>query len=181
MKPLPPAYAWLDRVDDAPRLIREARALYGTLETPGVASNPTIMAWAKEVGLAKAYSDDSVPWCGLFAALVAHRAGWPPVEAPLWARNWSKFGRAVTPKEASLGDVLVFQRPGGGGHVGFYVGHDAGYYHVLGGNQSDAVTITRIAKSRCIAVRRPKWRVAQPAGVKPYPLAASGAVSSNEA
>lgn len=181
MKPLPPAYAWLDRVDGAPRIITEARKLFGTVETPGKASTAEIMAWAKECGLKTVYSDDEVPWCGLFAAVVAKRAGWDPVESPLWARNWAKFGRAVTPKEASLGDVLVFQRPGGGGHVGFYVGHDAGYYHVLGGNQGDAVTITRIAKNRCIGIRRPKWRVSQPVGVKPYPLAASGAVSTNEA
>lgn len=180
MKALPPAYAWVDAVRGAPKTILEARALYGTLEAPGAGDNPIIMGWAKEVGLRSAYSHDSVPWCGLFAAVVAQRAGWEPVKDPLWARNWANFGRAVTPKDAGLGDVLVFVRDGGG-HVGFYVGHDAGYYHVLGGNQSDAVTITRIAKGRCIAVRRPRWKVSQPEGVKPCPLAASGAVSKNEA
>lgn len=180
MKALSPAYAWLDAVRGAPKTITEARALYGTLEAPGKADNPVIIGWAKEVGLAKTFSADSIPWCGLFAAIVVKRAGWEPVKDPLWARNWAKFGREVLQKDAALGDVLVFVRDGGG-HVGFYVGHDAGYFHVLGGNQSDAVTITRIAKTRCIAVRRPIWRVAQPEGVKARLLAATGAVSTNEA
>ena len=112
--------------------------------------------------------------------MVVKRAGWDVVAGPLWARNWANFGRKVEDGQAALGDVLVFSRDGGG-HVGFYVGEDAGYFHVLGGNQSDQVNITRIAKSRCIAVRRPKWRTAQPAGVVKVQLQASGAVSTNEA
>lgn len=177
MTALPSAYAWIDTIG-APQTIVQARLLYGTKETPGSKTNPQLIAWAGEVGLSKVYSDDAVPWCGLFAAVVAKRAGWEPVKDPLWARNWASFGVGV--EQAGLGDILVFVRDGGG-HVGFYVGEDAGYYHVLGGNQSDAVTITRIAKSRCIAKRRPKWKISQPASVKPYRLSAAGAVSSNEA
>lgn len=181
MKPLPPAYAWLDQVDGLPRLIVEARALYGVTETPGAPSTAEIMAWAKEVGLDRTYPNDGVAWCGLFMAVVVKRAGWDVVAGPLWARNWANFGRAVDPRHAALGDVLVFSREGGGGHVGEYVGEDEACFHVLGGNQSDKVCFTRILKSRCIAVRRPKWKVAQPAGVKKVQLAANGAVSKNEA
>jgi len=180
MKPLPAAYAWLDAVEGAPRLITEARALFGVTETPGPASTPQIMAWAKEVGLERTYPNDGTAWCGLFAAVVAKRAGWDVVAGPLWARNWANFGRKVERTDAALGDVLVFSRDTGG-HVGFYVGEDAGYFHVLGGNQSDQVSFARIAKTRCLAVRRPKWRVSQPTGVRKFHLAASGAVSTNEA
>ena len=102
----------------------------------------------------------------------------PIVEGPLWARNWAKFGKAAD--KAQLGDVLVFRRGQGSGHVGLYVGEDYGAYHVLGGNQSDGVTITRIAKDRCIAVRRPAYRKA-PATAKPVQLAATGTLSTNEA
>ena len=77
------------------------------------------------------------------------------------------------------GDVLVFKRKGGG-HVGLYVGHDASAFHVLGGNQSDRVSITRLSRNRLVAVRRPAYR-AQPANVRPIPLAASGSLSVNEA
>jgi hypothetical protein len=42
------------------------------------------------------------------------------------------------------------------------------------------VTITRIARDRCVAVRRPIYKAA-PATAKPVHLAASGALSANEA
>jgi len=111
-------------------------------------------------------------------AVVAKRAAKPVVDGPLWARNWSTFGNAAD--KAQLGDVLVFRRAESSGHVGLYVGEDYGAYHVLGGNQSDGVTITRIARDRGIAVRRPIYRKA-PATAKPVLLAASGALSANEA
>jgi hypothetical protein len=68
--------------------------------------------------------------------------------------------------------VLVFQRPGGG-HLGFYVGEDERAYHVLGGNQGDCVSITRIAKDRCIAIR---WPSGQPVNGKPVKMTAIAGV-----
>lgn len=178
----PKGYEWLGKIGTLPRTISEAFKEYGTLETPGVADNPVILGWAKEVGLERFYSDDSIPWCGLFVAVIAKRSGKAGVEAPLWARNWSTFGLEVAqnvgsttaPKlkfagrKASLGDVLVFVR-NGGGHVAFYLGETPSHYLCLGGNQSDKVCIAAIPKTRCIAVRRPTYNN-QPASVKPYHL-----------
>lgn len=177
----PKGYEWLADQAPLPRVIQEALPLIGTLETPGAADNPVILAWAGEVGkdIAAVYGDDRIPWCGLFAAVVCKRAGKPVIAGPLWARNWAKFG---SPSDrASLGDVLVFSRPGGGGHVGFYLAEDASAYHVIGGNQADAVSVARIAKSRCIAVRRPPFKIGQPASVRPFHVRASGGLSRNEA
>ena len=70
---------------------------------------------------------------------------------PYWARHWLLFGREVQP---IIGAVLVFSR-GFGGHVGFAVGQDDTNFFVLGGNQSDAVTIARVAKSRLLGARWP--------------------------
>jgi hypothetical protein len=50
----------------------------------------------------------------------------------------------------------------------------------LGGNQSDQVDITRIAKTRIYAIRRPIYQE-QPANVRKIILASSGALSLNEA
>lgn len=175
---LPSRYGWLAR-EPGPKMIVEALKLYGTMEVPGSANNPTIVAWAKEVGeeVADVYKADSIPWCGLFMAVVAKRAGKEPPKHPLWALSWSAFG-AKAPAPA-LGDVLVFTRSGGG-HVGLYVGEDASAFNVLGGNQSDRVCITRIAKARLYAARRPLYRI-QPANVRPIHLEATGALSLNEA
>jgi uncharacterized protein (TIGR02594 family) len=176
-----PKYEWLANVGQLPRTIQEAVKLHGVQEVVGKGSNKTIIGWRDELNAAgvsiAGFSDDDIPWCGLFAAIVVHRAGKRGVASPLWARNWAKFGTGVT--EAGLGDVLVFVR-NGGGHVGFYVAEDATAYHVLGGNQSNRVSVTRIEKSRCIAVRRPVYN-SKPDSVKPYRVAATGVLSRNEA
>ena len=177
----PPAYQWLSTLGQLPRTIQKALELLGVAEVVGKGSNKTIIDWRDELNAAgvkiTGYSDDDIPWCGLFAAIVAYRAGKVVVKEPLWARNWAKFGtKSPSP---SLGDVLVFRR-NGGGHVGFYVAEDATAFHVLGGNQSNKVCITRIAKARLLGCRRPPYNN-MPASVKPYRVAATGGLSQNEA
>ena len=173
---LPAQYAWLS-AEDGPKMLVEALKLFGTLETPGTKDNPTILAWASEIGLAKTYSHDSIPWCGLFMGVIARRAGKDIPDSPLWALSWADFGKpAVKPM---LGDVLTFKR-NGGGHVALYVGEDSSAYHCLGGNQSDKVCFTRIAKSRLYKARRPLYNV-QPANVRKVGLASNGKLSTNEA
>lgn len=161
-----------------PRMIREALALYGTMETPGVKNNPVIVNWAKETLIKDDnwYNADSIPWCGLFMAVVAQRSQWPIPQLPLAALSWAKFGKATD--KAMLGDVLVFTRKGGG-HVGLYVGESANTYYVLGGNQSDKVCISELSKSRIHAIRRPPYKV-PPESVKQYIYDSSGQLSTNE-
>lgn len=174
---LAPQYVWLLN-EPGPKMLLEALKLYGTVEGAGAKDNPTILGWAKEVGLSQTYSRDSIPWCGLFMAVVAKRAGKDVVKNPLWALSWAEFGKPVT-DGAKLGDVLTFKR-NGGGHVALYIGEDGSTYHCLGGNQSDKVCITRIAKSRLYKARRPAYSV-QPTNVRKIKLAANGQISSNEA
>ena len=116
-------------------------------------------------------------WCGLCCAYAAQQAGWDVPINPLWARNWLKWGRVV-PK-AGLGDVLVFQR-GSAGHVALYVGETATHYHILGGNQNDAVNIKLKARSDCLGIRRCPWRVNEPDNIRPVFMLANGHRSSNE-
>ena len=90
---------------------------------------------------------------------------------PYWARNWLLFGQTVQP---IIGAVLIFER-GSGGHVSFAVGQDDTHFYVLGGNQSDAVTIARIAKSRLLGAR---WPVTVPVRLQRLPTMAPGAFLS---
>lgn len=175
---LPPQYRYL-QYEPSPRMLREALTLYGIEEIIGPGDNPFITAWAKEVG-AKGYVHDATPWCGLFASVVAKRAGWDfnPGGNMLWALNWAKWG---TPqKVAMLGDILVYERAGGG-HVTQYVGEDSAYYHCLGGNQSDRANIVRKPKSPIKAIRRAPWKIRQPDNVRRIWLDATGPISVNEA
>ena len=141
-----------------PAWLTAARAKLGTREAPGPANNATILGWAKRLGskvLGIAYNADSVPWCGLFVAQCMAEAGLAPAPIALRAKSWAAWGANLRFDRLAPGAVLVFQREGGG-HVGFYVGEDDTAFHVLGGNQGDCVTVTRIAKQRCIAARWPR-------------------------
>jgi uncharacterized protein (TIGR02594 family) len=173
---VPNQYKWLLQ-EPGPKMLLEALKLYGTHEHVGVGDNPVIIAWAKELNLMD-YRHDDIPWCGLFMALIAQRAGKEIPKNPLWALNWAKWGAQV--KEPMLGDVLTFTR-NGGGHVTMYVGEDDTCYHCLGGNQSDEVDITRILKSRLHSASRPVYENGQPANIRKVMLSPLGGISSNEA
>lgn len=157
---------------------QEAWRLQGTKEAPGAADNPAILQWADAQGIP--YGDDDIPWCGLF---VAHCIGStltqePLPTHPLSARAWLKFG---APTVAQPGAIAVFWRgkpEGWQGHVAFYVGEDAAAYHVLGGNQSDAVNVARIAKDRALQFRWPG--TVPPGRGKPVKLTKTGKLSTNE-
>jgi len=171
------SYSFLN-TEKSPKLLVEAVKLIGIKEVVGKVHNPVIMAWAKDLDLQKIYTADEIPWCGLFIAYVCHKAGIEVIDKPLWALSWAKWGTKVT--EPMLGDILTFKRDGGG-HVGIYVGEDKDCYHVLGGNQGNSVSVTRIVKSRLYQARRTAWKVAQPANVRKVYLDAKGIVSKNEA
>lgn len=188
---LPKQYAWL-AAEGAPRMLVEALKLHGTLETPGSADNPRIIAWADEVK-AKAptpynnwagdfYNDDGIPWCGLAMAIAAVRAGRQPPNKYLSALAWAEGGPGwvkVPKAEVMLGDIMIFRRKGGG-HVAMYVGEDKTHVHMLGGNQSDAFNIRRKPKSELFAVIRPAYNN-RPANVRKVALSSAGVVSGSEA
>src|SRR5688572_4140032 len=109
MTTLPKGYEWLAEVEGVQRTIAEGLKLHGIVEKPGSANNATIISWADEVGwkIDDVYKADSIPWCGLFAAVVCKRAGKHFPENALWALSWSAFGVPVD--KPGLGDVLVFK------------------------------------------------------------------------
>lgn len=171
------SYDWL-KDEKSPRLLVQAVKLIGTKEIVGSKHNPDILFWAKELKLSSVYNSDEIPWCGLFIAYCCHVAGLDVVSKPLWALSWANWGTSVT--EPMLGDILTFKR-NGGGHVGIYVGEDDTHYHVLGGNQGNAVSVSRIAKNRLFKARRTAWKVAQPGNVRKVQLEPKGVITTNEA
>jgi uncharacterized protein (TIGR02594 family) len=180
--PLQKEYQWLS-AEGGPKMLAEALKLIDTIETAGTANNPVILSWAAELGanISSVYKADEIPWCGLFVAIIAKRAGKEVVKDPLWALNWGTFGSHT--EQPMLGDVLVFVRktPDGrkAGHVALYVGEDPKCYHILGGNQSDKVCVVRKEKSSLYIARRPKYNN-QPANVRQIILPESGVLSSKE-
>jgi uncharacterized protein (TIGR02594 family) len=157
-----------------PKILTEMIKLYGTKEVIGGASNPVIMGWANELGVKRmgaAYTGDDVPWCGLGMGVAVLRASYVPPDICLRALSWAEWGKPVS--TPMVGDVLVFTRKGGG-HVGLYVAEDAKAYHVLGCNQSDECSITRIEKKRLSAARRTPWKIGRPWAVQQVFVDAGG-------
>jgi uncharacterized protein (TIGR02594 family) len=138
-----------------PKMLQIALDLHGLTETPGSKNNKVILDMAKKLKID--YKADSIPWCGLFMAYVASEAGYDYPNWPLAALNWKTFGM-YSDQAPELGDILVFQREGGG-HVGLYIAEDDRYYYVLGGNQGNMVSITAIDKKRLVRARRPIYKV----------------------
>lgn len=144
--------------------------------------NGWLKAWLKGDG--KTLGDPAkLPWCGDFVETCIRLAlpgeAFPGAlgENPYWARNWLHLGNSIIP---TYGAVMVFERGQSSGHVAFAVGQDASTYFVLGGNQSDSVTVTRIAKARLLGAR---WPSTFPAPAKAHlaPMVSGDPISINEA
>jgi len=137
-----------------------ASRFIGLTEVSGSVSHPQILAMLQLDS--RWPSDDSVPWCSAFANHICWLADKPRSKS-LRARSWLLVGDSIPIEAARRGDVVVLKRgensPGpdvidAKGHVGFYVSHDATHVSVLGGNQSDAVSIRPYPLDRLLGVRR---------------------------
>ena len=142
--------------------------------------NAELRAWLRSDG-ATLGDPAKLPWCGDAVETAIKRAlpNEPIPQNPYLARNWLDFGVEVPLTKWAVCVFWRGRRSGISGHVGFVAGEDATTVHVLGGNQSNAVTITRISKKRLLGCRWPKTG-APPSGAE-LANVAKGAVSTNEA
>lgn len=156
-----------------PRWLKTANKLRGVREIPGLNHNPIILEWLS--ALKAWWHNDETPWCGVFVAYCLKESGLPYPSLYMRAKLWADYGSLLRPDRLSPGAILVFDRKGGG-HVGFYIGEDAGFYYVLGGNQSNSVNVMKLGKSRLVASRWPKN---EPVLGRPVQMK-GGVVSTNE-
>lgn len=167
----------------SPPWLLEARRKLGLQE---VRDNKSLREYLRSAG--GTIGDPSqVPWCGDFVETVILKT--LPHEKvpsnPYYALNWSTWGKAINPAQPKLGAILVFERRDSkgriiGGHIGFCVGHDQNFWHVLGGNQSNAITITKVAKSRLHAMRWPET-YPMPSGAALAMSTLNATITTNEA
>jgi uncharacterized protein (TIGR02594 family) len=163
---------------DLPWMI-EAKRWLGRHE---VRDNGWLRGWLRSDG--RTLGDPAkLPWCGDFVetclrlALPGEELAGVLGKNPYWARNWLKLGSEIAP---CYGAVLVFSRPGGGGHVGFAVGEDDTALHVLGGNQKNMIIVSPIAKSRLLGARWPATHP-RPITIRLPRMTRAGELSTNEA
>lgn len=145
-------------------LLSIALSQYGLKEILGKIDNPEITKYFTSCGFTASALRDETSWCSAFVNWCA-QAACKPMSGKLNARSWLTVGAGVADGQQRLGDVVVFWRgahkdeliTGSNlkkGHVGFYIREDAQYVYVLGGNQSNQVSIAPYAKNRVLNYRR---------------------------
>lgn len=129
----------------------------GQREIAGSASNPLIVDYIRRSGHPEA-ANDATAWCAAFVGACLDRAGIDGTRS-LLARSYLGWGRPADPP--SLGSIAVLSRGENPafGHVGFVVGMTADRVVLLGGNQSDQVSVESFPLSRVLDFRLPSTPV----------------------
>lgn len=127
-----------------PAWLTFARGEIGQHEGPGN-TGPVVQ---KYVDLAHCGAQGD-PWCAIFANAALESAGVHGTRSALAQSFCSHpgFVRLDTPRAGAITVFWRGTRSSGQGHVGFYVGEDAGHVQVLGGNENDQVEIEPIPKN----------------------------------
>lgn len=138
-----------------------ARQFVGKVkERPGADSDPAIL-WAHSLTTLRATSDE-VAWCSSMMNLWCYLLDLPRTRSAR-ARSWLNVGDFWVLGDAEPAfDIVIFNRGGSPdatvedspGHVAVFAGLIQGKVQVIGGNQSDGVTIATWPISQVLGVRR---------------------------
>jgi uncharacterized protein (TIGR02594 family) len=125
----------------------------GVRELPGKRDAARVIEYLRTCTRRRFPMRDSTPWCSAFVCWCVEQVGIESTRDPA-ARSWLTWGRAALPR---VGAVVIFPRPPlpWSGHVGFVSHVDGGAIGVLGGNQSNAVSIVRRRRSDALGYRWP--------------------------
>jgi len=134
------------------RFLAVARAEIGVKEIAGSQTNPRISEYHATTTLQA--TNDEVPWCSSFVNWVVAKAGGRGTGSA-WSHSWLQWGRPID--RVVPGCIAVFSRGSDpkAGHVGFALQDDGTHIHLLGGNQTNAVSVVRYPKSRLLSLRIP--------------------------
>lgn len=125
----------------------------GTAEIFGDTHNERIVEYHAATSL-RATSDE-VAWCASFVNWCLKKASITGTNSAR-ARSFLTWGVAVSLEEAQRGDIVVLSRGVNVqfGHVGFFAGQEGKSVLVLGGNQSNKVSISPYPLHRILSIRR---------------------------
>ena len=102
-------------------------------------------------------------WCAAFVNAVLEESGLDSNKDhkyPLTARAFLDWGTKIKKENIEPGDIVIFPRGNESwqGHVGFYLRtvkiNGVEYWYILGGNQSNKVSIVIYRASKALGVRR---------------------------
>lgn len=125
-------------------------------EVSGPKSNPLILEIYKSVdGLDNLeLNDDDIPWCSCWVNWCIQKAGGKGTRNAM-ARSWLNWGNK---SRGDVGDIVVLTRGNSKvqGHVGFVYKKGLVYVEVLGGNQTNDVTVQKYLRTKVLGYRTSK-------------------------
>ena len=136
-------HPWLDR----------AIADLGVVAIPGQATSARVHDYYAAAGHPDIAGDD-VAWCAAFVGAWLERVGVTSTRS-LLARSYLAWGQPTD--VAHPGTIAIFSRGSDPalGHVGFAVGESGDSIYLLGGNQSDAVSVIAMPRAHLLGMRWP--------------------------
>lgn len=129
-----------------------ARWEIGQREIVGESHNQRILEYLATVRGSRGlwFMKDETAWCSAFVNWCVQRSGNDGTRDPA-ARSWLKHG---IESSFRIGAICVLKRGlPWQGHVGFGVGIDDAYVHLLGGNQSNGVCVQRYSRADVLGIR----------------------------
>jgi len=153
-----------------PSWMAEAWRELGQSELSGAAHNPRIVAMFHELGHPDQGGETA--WCAAFVGACLERTGVSSTRS-LRARSYLDWGAPMDAPQ--VGAIVVLSRGNDPalGHVGFLVGMTTTHVLVLGGNQSNAVTVTPFDRGLVLGFRAPTAQQATRTGDHKFELALS--------
>jgi uncharacterized protein (TIGR02594 family) len=136
-----------------PAWLSAARKDLGLREIVGSKDEPRIVQFFAEAGNAWV-KDDETAWCAAFVGAKLAEAGIKGT-GKLNARSYLDWGQPLA--KPTPGAITVFKRGSSSweGHVALFLRDLGGTIEVLGGNQSNSVSIARYGKANLLGYRWP--------------------------
>lgn len=136
-----------------PKWYALAEAELGQAEIPGKDHNPRILEYLDVAGFPEVKNDEDA-WCAVFANWALITAGQPGTQSRM-ARSFLGYGKTLA--KPTKGCIAVLKRGSNPslGHVGFFSHAKDKRVFLLGGNQSNKVSIASFPESDVIAYRLP--------------------------
>ena len=157
-------------VVDPKSVLEWARGELGNKEIPGAKDNPRIRWYHTHcANIGSKEHADEVAWCSSFLNAGADECGMKKTDNAL-ASSWKTYGED-TGDQVEAGDIIVLKSSVGSGHVTLankpFNRKTDKTFEAIGGNQSNAVTVTTYDVKKIVAAR--KWVPLSNSPVKPMP------------